>query len=155
MDVRLPSISRKTISQTLDGLYPVLLVPLMSNFSRAVNDSVSSSRALAAALQAASAARLQDLQVAAPRVRAALDKLTVCLPHVRLNVEEVAIIRAIIGYYIALILQFLNRDHSQRRLHRVSRSLVRRRDVGPHYLFIPVCRAHRTQIGVLLPPILS
>ncbi len=155
MDIRLPSVSRETITQTLDGLNPVLLVPLMSYFSRAINDGVSSSRALAAALQAASAARLQDLQVAAPRVRTAFNKLTVRLPHVRLDVEEVAIIRAIIGYYIALILQFLNRDHSQRRLRRFSRSLVRRRAVGPHYLFIPACRAHRTRIGVLLPPILS
>ena len=155
MDIRLPSISRKTISQTLDDLNPVLLVPLMSNFSRAVNDSVSSSRAVAAALQAASAARLQGLLVAAPRVRAALDKLTVRLPHVRLNVEEVAIIRAVIGYYIALILQLLNRDRCQHRRRRNTRPCVRRRDVLPHYLFILVCRAHHTRIGVLLPPILS
>jgi hypothetical protein len=151
MDVRLSSISRKTIAQTLDGLSPVLLVPLMSNFSQAISSGMSSSRAFAAALQAASAQRLCELQAAAPRVRSALDKLTSRLPRVRLNVEEIAIIRAVIGFYIGMVLQWLTDEHRRHRPGRAAHPFTRRRDLVPHFLFISVRRAHRTRIGVFLP----
>ena len=151
MDVRLPLVSRRTIAQTPDGLSPVLLVPLMSNFSQAISSGMSSSRAFATALQTASAQRLCELQAAAPRICVALDKLTSCLPRVHLNVEEIAIVRAVIAFYVGLVLQWLTDDHRQCHSRRAARPSTRRRDVLPHFLFIPVRRAHRTRIGVFLP----
>ena len=75
MNIRVPSLPRQTVAQVLGGLNLVVLVPLMGGLSRTVNSGVVRSRALAAALQAASAQRLNDLQSAAPRVCTTLDKL--------------------------------------------------------------------------------
>jgi len=155
MAVRLASLSHHTIAQTLDRLSPVLLVPLMSSFSQVVSSGVTTSRAFAATLQAAGAQRLCELQAATPRVRVALDKLTSRLPRVNLNVEEIAIVRAVIALYIGLVLQWLTDDHRQCRSRHAARPSTRRRDRVPHFLFIPVRRSHRTRIGVLLPPISS
>jgi hypothetical protein len=150
MALRVPSLPRSDIARALGGLNPAMLVPLVGSLSRAVNTGVASSRALAAALQAAGVQRLSDLQSAAPRVRSTLDKLTFRLPSVHLNVEEIAIIRAVIEFYLGLILQLLmahDRTQSNTRP-----PLGRRRDVLPHLLFVPMSRSHRTRIGVLLPP---
>jgi hypothetical protein len=152
MAIRVPSLSRQTIARTLDKLSPLLLVPLMSNFSHAVSSSVLSSRALASALQAAGIQRLHNLQSATPRVRAVLDKLASRLPNVRLNVEEIAIVRAVIEFYIGLVLQLLMANDRPRRTRRTPPPSFRRRDVLTHLLFLPVRHAHRTRIGVFLPP---
>lgn len=132
----------------LSGLNPVTLVPLASGLSRAVGSGVVRSRALAAALQAASAQRLGALQSAAPRVRATLDRLAARLPSVRLNLEEIAIVRAVIAFYLSLILQLQAADDRPRR---GARSSGRRLYVLSHLLFFPI-RHSRTRIGVLLPP---
>ncbi len=155
MAIRVPSVSRKTIAQTLGGLSPMLLISLTSSLAQALSSSVSSSRALAAALQAAGLQRLRGLGAAAPRVRAALDKLTSRLPHVRLNLEEIAVLCAVLEYYIGLILELLNEKDRQRRPRRLAHSSVRRGQNSPHDLFILLRRTHRTRIGVLLPPIPS
>jgi hypothetical protein len=146
MDIRVPSFPRQT--QVLGGLNPVMLIPLMGDLSRTVNSGVVRSRALAAALQAAGAQRLNDLQSAAPRVRATLDKLAARLPSVHLSVEEITVIRAVIELYLGLILQWLaayDRPHTNGHLP------SRRVDL-PHLFFLPTNHAHRTRIGVLLPP---
>jgi|GEM_PF-6145461 len=133
----------------LDGLNPLLVIPLMDNLSRAVGSSVTRSRELAAALQAVGAQRLGGLRIAAPRVRATLGKLTSRLPSVRLSLEETAIVRAIIALCLRLIAQLLAADDRTRRNAYPS---SRQRHVLPHPLFVPVSRSHRTRIGVLLPP---
>jgi hypothetical protein len=150
MAIRVPSLPRPDIVRALGGLNPVTLVPLVGSLSRAVNTGVASSRELAAALQAAGAQRLSELQSAAPRVRATLYKLTSRLPSVHLNVEEIAIVRAVIQFYLGLILQLLMAHDQPRPSARPPSS--RRRDVWPHLLFVPMSRSHRTRIGVLLPP---
>lgn len=147
MDIRVPSFPRQTI-KVLGGLNPVMLISLVGDLSRTVNSGVVRSRALAAALQAAGAQRLNDLQSAAPHVRATLYKLTARLPSVHLSVEEITVIRAVIELYLGLILQWLAaRDRPHPRGH-----LLSRRVDLPHLFFLPANRAHRTRIGVLLPP---
>jgi hypothetical protein len=148
MDIRVPAFPRQTVAQVLDTLNPVVLIPLMGNLSRTVNSGVVRSRALAAALQAAGAQRLSDLQSAAPRMRATLDKLAARLPSVHLSVEEITLIRAVVELYLGLVLQWLEAIDRPRPN---SRELSRRID-WPHLFFLPVHRAHRTRIGVLLPP---
>jgi hypothetical protein len=147
MDIRVSSFPRQTV-KVLGGLNPVMLIPLMGDLSRTVNSGVVRSRALAAALQAAGAQRLNDIQSAAPRVRATLDKLAARLPSVHLSVEEITLIRAVIELYLGLILQWLEASD---RPHPHGHLLSRRVDL-PHLFFLPANRAHRTRIGVLLPP---
>lgn len=155
MAIRVPSVSRRTIAQTLGGLSPMLLVSLTSSLAQALSSGVSSSRALAAALQAAGLQRLRGLEAAAPRVRTALDKLASRLPHVHLDIEEVAALCAVLEYYIGLILEWLNEKDRQRHPRRLAQPSIRRGPRLPHHSFIPLRRAHRTRIGVLLPPIPS
>ena len=152
MAIRVPLLPRPNIAQALSGLNPVVLIPLVGSLSRAVNTGVSSSRALAATLQAAGAQRLGSLHIQAPNVRATLDKLTLRLPSVHLDVEEIAVARAILQFYLGLILQLLTACDRPRPGARPS---IRRRDILPHWLFVPVSRSHRTRIGVLLPPNLA
>lgn len=135
----------------LDGLNPVLLIPLMHDVSRAVGSSVARSRELAAALQTVGAQRLGGLRLAAPRVRATLNKLSSRLPNVRLSLEEAAIVRAFIALCLRLMAQLLAADDGSRR----RRLPGRQRYLLPHPLFVPVSRSHRTRIGVLLPPNVS
>jgi hypothetical protein len=120
----------------------------MGGLSRTVNSGVVRSRALAAALQAAGAQRLNDLQSAAPHGRATLDKLAARLPSTHLSVEEITVIRAVIELYLGLILQRLEASD---RPHPRGHLLIRRVDL-PHLFFLPANRAHRTHIGVLLLP---
>jgi len=142
MDIRVPSFPRQTV-KVLGGLNPVMLVPLMGDLSRTVNSGVVRSRALAAGAQ-----RLNDLQSAAPHVRATLDKLAARLPSVHLGVEEITILRAVIELYLGLFLQWLEASD---RPHPNGHLPSRRVDL-PHLFFFPAHRAHRTRIRVLLPP---
>jgi len=149
MNVRIPSLPRPNIAQALSGLNPVALIALANSLSHAVNTGVSGTCALAAALQAAGAQRLGSLHVRAPNVRAALDKLASHLPNVRLNVEEIAIVCAVIQFYLGLILQLLAAEKRSR--HNLYLPGRLQRPVTPHFWFIHTPRSHRTCIGVLLP----
>jgi hypothetical protein len=152
MALRVSSLSRQAVVQMLGRLNPLVLIALTTSLSRAVGSGMMHSRALAAALQVAGARRLSGLQSAAPRVRATLDKLTSRLPSVRLSLEEIAIVRAIIELYLSLIVRLSADDHRPRH---GARPPSRRQCPWPHLLFIPVSRSHRTRIGVLLPLSLS
>ncbi len=146
--VRIP-FSRRKLACTLGGLSPVMLLSLASGVSHTLSTSVSGSRAWAAALQAAGAQRLSGIQSAgAARARATLDKLMARLPNLHLSLEETAIVRAVVEFYLGLIVQWMAANRQPRPTRRPS---SRRRDVQPYRRFIPVIRAHRTRIGVLLP----
>jgi hypothetical protein len=104
------ALRRNVTPQALADLETAPLLPLLLGLSQVVSSGVSRSRRVADGLVLRGTRRLQELQTAAPRLLTSLEQLFPdnVSARLRYTAEEVALIRALIEFFLGWVLHLLD-----------------------------------------------
>lgn len=105
------ALRRKARPPALPNLDIASMLPLLIDLSQAVTSSVSRSRRVADGMVLHGARRLQALQAAAPRLVSSLEQFVSdnVSAHLSYTAEEIALVRALIEFFLGWVLSVLSR----------------------------------------------